>query len=207
MAASSQASKCAPVSSESFRDSARKAWQVRTAEAFATAAAHQLRNLHGPDDLVSQLESLARPEQPSETPNPLAGIGAVLLVGCEPLVRICLTHLLEARGMEVRAAADGFEALDELTTDRVGIRVALVDTQMRGCSAAAAVTEFRRVDPLLPIVLLGQPGRSERCDEIPAVVPTPFGVTDVLWAIDEAVNRGGRSSKAGEPAGGPGLHA
>jgi len=172
-----------------FTDPARQAWRVRTAEAVAAAAADQLRALRGADDAVHlQLEALARREPPAA--DPLAGIGAVLLVGCEPLVRTCLTLLLEARGVTVLAAADGFEALDLLTADRIGVRVALIGCDLRGCPLPAAVAEYRRFDPLLPVVVLGR--SAEQCEEVVAVLPAPFGLADVLWAIDEAVNRGGK---------------
>jgi len=166
----------------------RQTWQRRSAVRLAAAAAAELRGSSSSthNGLIEQFESFSRAtEGPTEAELADAAIGSVLIVGCGPLERECLRLLLEAWGFTAHAAADGFEALEQLTADRVGVRVVVVDADLPGWGASAALTALKRREPFLPIVLLGSPEGKRISEDVAVVVPKPYRFEDLRWAIAE----------------------
>ncbi len=167
---------------------ARRAWERRTAEKLAHAAAAEFGVLHGPGarKKAEAFDALARRGGPDDdAAEPPAGGGAVLLVGGDPLARECLRLLIESRGVPVAAAADAYEAADLYAADRLGVRAAVIDADLPGWGAAAAVTALRRLAPLLPVVLVGDPSAARVGGDVQAVVPKPARAADVLWAVTD----------------------
>jgi two-component system, cell cycle sensor histidine kinase and response regulator CckA len=78
----------------------------------------------------------------------------VLVVDDEPAVRKVTTRMLEACGLSVRVASDGNEGLAMYLEHRQEIALVLLDLTMPGLDGEEVFLEIRKVDPLIPIVLM-----------------------------------------------------
>ena len=162
----------------------RRAWQQRVAERLSLAAATESR-ARGSSEETRQLEylALATDTLKGDAVDP---IGTLLLVGGGAMTRGCLELLLEARGYQVRNAADGFEAVEQYDSESRGILAALVDADIPGWGAAAAISALHLRDPLLPIVLLGsREGKRIPEESVHAVLSKPYRLDDVMWGLSE----------------------
>jgi PAS domain S-box-containing protein len=92
-----------------------------------------------------------RPVAPEPTPRSAA---VVLVVDDEPAVRKVTTRMLEACGLSVRVACDGHEGLQMYLEHRQEIALVLLDLTMPGLNGEEVFLEIRKVDPLIPIVLM-----------------------------------------------------
>ena len=78
----------------------------------------------------------------------------ILVVDDEPAVRKVTTRMLEACGLSVRVACDGHEGLAMYLEHRQEIALVLLDLTMPGLNGEEVFLEIRKVDPLIPIVLM-----------------------------------------------------
>lgn len=76
----------------------------------------------------------------------------VLLVDDEDRFRLTLAKMLRSQGLEVREAASGEAALQELATKPCD--VVLLDIRMPGMSGLEALKEIKRQAPLTEVIML-----------------------------------------------------
>lgn len=76
----------------------------------------------------------------------------VLIVDDEDKVRSYLARLLQKRGCEVHAAADGAEALAML--DRQAVDIVLLDVLIPGASGMDVLREIKRLQPEAEVIML-----------------------------------------------------
>jgi len=82
------------------------------------------------------------------------GVGTILVVDDEVLVRGMVARILEIAGLTVLLAADGAQSLDMLRRDPRGIDAVLLDMTMPGMDGLETANALRRIRPALPIVLM-----------------------------------------------------
>jgi two-component system, cell cycle sensor histidine kinase and response regulator CckA len=80
--------------------------------------------------------------------------GEVLVVDDEPSVRTVARALLRRRGFTVSEAAGGREAIALVSEDPTRFRLVLLDLTMPDMDGEATLNEFRRVAPLLKVILM-----------------------------------------------------
>jgi PAS domain S-box-containing protein len=78
----------------------------------------------------------------------------VLVVDDEPAVRKVTTRMLEACGLSVRVAHDGHEGLVMYHEHRQEIALILLDLTMPGLNGEEVFLEIRKMDAVVPIVLM-----------------------------------------------------
>ena len=112
----------------------------------------------------------------------------LLVVDDDPVLRERLARALRDRGIEVRTAADGDEALER--TREHAPTGAVVDLRMPGLSGLELVRELREIAPETQIVVLTGYGSIAAADEAirsGAVhyLPKPADADDVLAAFSQ----------------------
>jgi PAS domain S-box-containing protein len=96
----------------------------------------------------------------------------VLVVDDEPVVRNLATALLERAGCKVIQAADGNEAVAQLTAHVAEVETVLLDLTMPGPPAREVVRQMRRVAPRARIVLTS--GYAQEAAAVPEFAGLPF---------------------------------
>lgn len=106
-----------------------------------------------------------------------------LVVDDDPLIRACLSRLLESVGLVVAAAGDGRQALDLLRGAGARPALVLTDLEMPVLGGRQLVAELRRTPELasLPVIVLS--GSPERCPGATLQLPKPFDIDEVLHAV------------------------
>jgi CheY-like chemotaxis protein len=107
----------------------------------------------------------------------------ILLIDDDDTVRAVIQAMLQSAGHEVAAAADGFEGLDRIRQQPFDL--VLCDIFMPGLDGIATLTELRRLDERLPIVMMtaGSPraariGRRDNTDYL--AVARTLGATETI---------------------------
>ena len=123
----------------------------------------------------------------------------ILVAEDDPAIREGLVATLESDGHEVRAAADGAEALARVAEERPDLL--LLDVMMPRKSGWDVCAELRRTDPALPIVFLTAKGAES--DKVLGLglgaddyVVKPFGVRELLARVRAALRRAAAPSSA-----------
>jgi CheY-like chemotaxis protein len=91
-------------------------------------------------------------EVPKSTGTDLNGVGQILIVDDEEIVRQAARHTLERFGYDTLMAANGSEALDIFRASD-GIALVLLDLTMPVMSGEEALRELRLLDPSVPVLL------------------------------------------------------
>lgn len=126
------------------------------------------------------------------TPPPAAEPVIALVVDDEEPLRNALSQFLRYRGLEVRAAQNGREALAQLRHG--GVALMLLDVRMPGVSGVDVVPEALDVDPDLAIIMLtavSDATTAAICMQRGAFdyLTKPIELTDLGAAIDRALRR------------------
>jgi CheY-like chemotaxis protein len=100
---------------------------------------------------------------------------SALVVDDNPICRELAADTLRARGMEVIAARDGFEAIRVLSRRAAGLALMIVDTEMPGVHGWEVIRFARNKAPAMPVLRLGRPD-----DEPPGRLYEAFGTVPVL---------------------------
>lgn len=112
----------------------------------------------------------------------------VLVVDDEPLIRQVVAQVLEDRGCEVRAAADGEAALAELSL--VAPDVILLDRSMPGITGAALLTLVRERAPHARVAwFTGQEVAPDEGQRVDAVIPKPVRAAELTRVVGELAKR------------------
>jgi len=85
---------------------------------------------------------------------PGADSRSVLVVEDEPVTRLVLCKILEEAGFSVVEAEDGLEALERFRTDGDGILAVVLDVVMPRLGGEKTLSELRRLQPRLPIMVV-----------------------------------------------------
>ena len=107
----------------------------------------------------------------------------ILLIDDDDTVRAVIQAMLRSGGHEVAAAADGLEGLDQVRQQAFDL--VLCDIFMPGLDGIATLTELRRFDDKLPVVMMtaGSPraariGRKENTDYL--ALARTLGATETI---------------------------
>jgi CheY-like chemotaxis protein len=145
-----------------------------------------------------------------------ANRGRILLVDDEPAILITLQKILSAEGYEVQSAQsarEGLKIYGQATFD-----LAIVDRKMPEMNGEELAAELKRLNPLLPLILItGFPGAVTRRELFFTVIGKPFRTPELLKSISMAMAQGGGEppirptpppppGRPANPPGGSGLH-
>ena len=94
-------------------------------------------------------------ESPDPTPAPLptSGIGAILVVDDEEIVRSVLTTMLQRMGYTVLTAGSGEEALAVYRAHGHSVDLAIIDMIMPGMDGEATFDALKAIDPHIKVIL------------------------------------------------------
>jgi two-component system, response regulator, stage 0 sporulation protein F len=133
----------------------------------------------------------------------------ILLIDDDDTVRAVIQAMLRSAGHEVAAAADGLEGLDQIR--RQPFDLVLCDIFMPGLDGIATLTELRRLDDNLPIVMMtaGSPraariGRKDNTDYLALArtlgatetIEKPFRVGQLTGLLADVLGRAGSPAVA-----------
>lgn len=127
----------------------------------------------------------------------------ILVVDDEDRFRTTLAKILRAEGMDVKTAASGEEALEQL---RAGpCDVVLLDIRMPGMGGMAALTAIKAFDPLIEVVVLSGHASLDAAMELMQrgaydYLLKPCPTEDVLAKIESAWEKKQERQKIGAPA-------
>ncbi len=109
------------------------------------------------------------------------------MVDDEPSIRLLLRVNLEFDGHEVVEAGSLAEARERLATG--GVRVVVLDLNLRGERSSDLVAECHSLEPPVPVVLVtgSVEGGAERALGADAVLPKPFEPTALVAKVRELV--------------------
>ena len=120
----------------------------------------------------------------------------ILIAEDEDAVRTFLVRALESQGHEVKAVADGVQALQTLQKNTFDLLLSdIVMPELDGIALALTVS---RDWPGMPIILItGYAAESQRAHNLAAlvysVVPKPFDLQKICSVVDEALAAGPQS--------------
>jgi CheY-like chemotaxis protein len=127
-------------------------------------------------------------------------MATVLLIEDNPDVRRTICRALERAGHTVLEARDGVAGMNLFTRNRVDLVITdLVMPRQRGPETIAQIRELNRS---IPIIAISGSDRSdeefERAEQLGAnlSLTKPFGVDELLRAIEEVLLQGGDSAPA-----------
>lgn len=117
---------------------------------------------------------------------------SILIVDDEERFRKTLGKLLSARGLEVRTAAGGEEALELLKECESD--VILLDVKMPGMDGITALAEMKRLHPGVEVLVLSGHASVDTAKEIIELggydyLLKPYSIDDLLVKIDAAHER------------------
>ena len=112
----------------------------------------------------------------------------VLLVEDDPLLRRCVTRMLEHLGRRVLCACDGVEALEIFSARSGEIDVVILDLSMPRIDGPAALARLRALDPRVPVILSSGhlDSRLEALDiagDVQGVLPKPYTTKQMLEVL------------------------
>ena len=116
------------------------------------------------------------------------GVGTVLIVDDEPLVRRAVRGILERGGYTVLESADGVDGLETFAQKRDSIDLVLLDQSMPGLSGDQVLLRLMELAPQVPVVLLsGLPGPAARLSHATAVLTKPADAATLLCTIRDGI--------------------
>jgi len=105
----------------------------------------------------------------------------VLLVEDDPMLRRCVTRMLEHLGRRVLCACDGVEALEIFRARSGEIDVVILDLSMPRIDGPAALARLRALDPRVPVILSsGYLDALDIADDVQGVLPKPYTSKQML---------------------------
>ena len=116
----------------------------------------------------------------------------VLVVDDDESVRTVTADMLEVVGWNVISAADGAAAIQALADHREEVGVVLLDYMMPGMRSADVVTELKRLEPEIPIILTSGYAESEATATFPGkglagFLQKPYTITVLSEVVNKAL--------------------
>jgi two-component system, cell cycle sensor histidine kinase and response regulator CckA len=130
-------------------------------------------------------------ETAPENPQPLArGIGNILLVDDEEIIRDIASQMLERLGYGVRLASSGAEAVRMYREEEKDIRLVLLDLIMPGMSGSETFDAIRAVNPSARILLCSGYSSDDQAPEIlskgcAGFIQKPFGLGELSQKLKD----------------------
>jgi CheY-like chemotaxis protein len=130
----------------------------------------------------------------------------ILLIDDDDTVRMAIAAMLQSAGHDVAVAADGLEGLDQIRQQTFDL--VLCDIFMPRLDGIATLTELRRLDDKVPVVMMtaGSPraariGRQENTDYLALArslgatetIEKPFRVGQLTGLVDQVLVHAGSS--------------
>lgn len=134
-----------------------------------------------------------------------AGVPWVLVVDDEVVVRDLLDRFLALEGYRVMTAADGLEAVRAFQTHPGMFEAVILDVLMPRMDGRDTFDALRRIDPMLPVLIMSGFAPGERADQIigqpgTAFIHKPFVLGDVLLRLQGLIaGRAPAASRAPVP--------
>ena len=124
-----------------------------------------------------------------------SGVGTVLVVDDEPMIRRLASRILKEAGYRVLVAGDGDEALRIYGEDPHRIDVVLLDMSMPGLSGTAVLAALKQQHRDVKVVLMSGFGESEAlrvvgANSFLAFLQKPFHAADLPGVIASALRPG-----------------
>ncbi|MCX5688587.1 MAG: transporter substrate-binding domain-containing protein, partial [Planctomycetota bacterium] len=113
--------------------------------------------------------------------------GSVLVIDQEPTLRAVAAHMLELKGWRCVQAADAESALAHLASDPDGIAFALVDSSLANAPECELLSELRRFNPSLPLVLMEDHASVLPHEQGAIHLGKPFSAAQLQVAADQAI--------------------
>ncbi len=117
----------------------------------------------------------------------------VLIADDEKYIRDLTTKMLNISGYKVQLARNGLEAIDVFRKNRDEISCILMDLTMPELDGREALTEIRKIDPAIPIIITS--GYCEHDiisrftnEKISGFLQKPYNLEDIITAIENAVH-------------------
>jgi CheY-like chemotaxis protein len=130
------------------------------------------------------LPALAGSTQDLAAPARSAAGGRILLACDQPLVRRASRAILELAGYTVDAVSGGSEAIQALSRDPAGFRLALVDLHAPDLDLQAILRALRRLRPDQRVLMAGAPvDGAAKVDPRTGWLAKPFSRDQLLGAV------------------------
>jgi DNA-binding NtrC family response regulator len=116
----------------------------------------------------------------------------VLIVDDEERFRTTMSKLLAVRGLEVSSMGDGKEALKELREKSYDVLI--LDIRMPGMGGIEVMTELRKVDPFIEVIIMtgyASVDTAKKITELGAYdyLLKPYNIEDLMERIEAAYDR------------------
>jgi signal transduction histidine kinase/CheY-like chemotaxis protein len=124
------------------------------------------------------------PGDRAETPDPEPGLGTVLVVEDEDLLRGFLVRALARLGYQTLTAEDGVEGLRMFREHRAALTGVILDLKMPNRGGRDTFLDMRAVDPSVPVLICSGDGDTEEAQDLitrgaTALLPKPFRIADL----------------------------
>ena len=115
----------------------------------------------------------------------------ILVVDDDPSLLREVKHTLETAGYDVETAVDGLSGLDAL--DDSDFDLIVLDLRMPRMGGRLFFAELRRLDFVMPVLILSAYGAQEACRELGAegALSKPFDRADLIATIRSLLQTGG----------------
>jgi CheY-like chemotaxis protein len=125
------------------------------------------------------------------------GVGTILVIDDEDVVRRATTRILERAGLKVISARDGAEGLERFQQNSNHISAVVLDLAMPGMGGEEVFRELHAARPDLPVVLISGYDEQEATERFTAqgiagFVCKPFDAEGLLGPVRKALNRKSR---------------
>jgi len=119
------------------------------------------------------------------------GLGRILLVEDDPMIRALTAEWVEDAGFEVREAGSGREAV-EVLREGEGYRAAILDVSLPDTDGHRLAEDLRRFSPGLPVLFAtGNPALLEGATlagPVPEILRKPYSTADLRSALGQLLD-------------------
>ena len=111
----------------------------------------------------------------------------ILVVDDDPDIRTLLRRVLGRAGYQVREAADGVQALEEVASERPAL--VLADLMMPRMNGDALIAQLMHGADAIPCILMSAFHSQPPVEDVP-FLPKPFAIGYLLELVAETLERG-----------------
>jgi two-component system, cell cycle sensor histidine kinase and response regulator CckA len=115
-----------------------------------------------------------------------AGVGKLLVVGDDQMMRNSVTAILAALGYDIVEAKDGLEALLVYRARRAEISLVIMDTMLPRMDGITAAKVIKATDPTVKVILMSGHSELDPAEaQADAFIPKPFRGKDLLDMVQK----------------------